>query len=184
MDLLKNSAEQFNKYIGYNYTFILDCGISIKVMFTAGQFYHLAGLHYLSDIVQVAKNDGVNSAKNIFKKILNNKIPQSLLENSCYYDKVYERLVYFKNFDDVISSKLIIDFDYTKLNSKLLSRYLLYFQYDQSTYLILGLKYDEKSDIYAPETFIVDHSGNYIKNQISYNIVEVKKERFIKPKNK
>lgn len=178
MDLIKKCAEVFRNYVGYNYTFILDCNMSINVMFTSGQFYHLAGLQYLKDIAQVNIRQSNNSATNIFKKILSNNITQQLIENSSFYDKIYERLLYFANFDDVMTAKLIIDFDYTKLpKTKIMSRYLLYKQYGD-VYVILGLKYDEKKNIFAPETFIVEHSDYYIKDQISYDITDVKYSRY------
>lgn len=40
---------------------------------------------------------------------------------------------------------------------------------------MLGLRYS--NDILVPETFIVDDTDYYIKNQISYEIVHVTKEK-------
>lgn len=183
MDLIKKCAEVFKNYVGYNYTFILDCNMSVTAMFTSGQFHHLVGLQYLTDIAQVNVEQPYNSTKRIFKNILNDNITQKLIESSNFYDNIYERLLYFTNFDDIMTAKLIIDFDYTKLpKTKIMSKYLLYKQYDD-VYVILGLRYDEKKDIFVPETFIVEHSDYYVKDQTSYNVVDVKYSRYKNKRN-
>lgn len=175
MDLLKRCAEIYKKYVGYNYTFVLDCGIDIDVEFRAQYFYHLAGLHYLTDIVQVDRNKANNSSVSIFKRILNGRINDVLIQKSKFYSKIYNRLTHFLNFDDLMTAKIIVDFDSSKVNkTSILSRYLLYKQYGNQ-YVILGLKYDIRHDIYIPETFIVEDTDYYIKNQIFYNIIDVKR---------
>lgn len=181
MDLLKSCAEVYRKYIGYNYTFVLDCGIDIDVEFRAQYFYHLAGLHYLTDIAQVDRDKANNSPVSIFKRILNDKINDELFKKSKFYTKIHDRLIHFLSFDDLMTAKIIVDFDSYKVNrTSILSRYLLYKQYGD-TYVILGLKYDMKHDIYIPETFIAEGTDYYIKNQISYNIIDVKRT-YYKPK--
>ena len=172
MSSLKKCAEVYNKYVGNDYTFITDCDFSIKVRFPMQSFYHLVGLHYLKDVTQISNLRVNNSTGRIYKQILKGSIKQKLIENSCFYDKIKERLTRFPDFDKVVSSKIIVDFDYTKVNTKLKSKYLLYNEYD-SGYEILGLKYDSKYDVFVPETFIVEKTDYYIKNQITYDIVNV-----------
>lgn len=172
MDILKNCAQVYSKYVDYNYTFILDYGMSFTTAFRAEHFHHLAGLQYLSDIAQVTKREN-NSAFSIYKKILKGKISQSLIQKSEFYSEVYERLQRFCKFDEIISSKLIIDFDYSKApKTKLLSKYLLYKQYEDG-YSILGLRYDSQKNLYIPETFFFEKTDYYIKDQISYNVIDV-----------
>lgn len=172
MDILKNCAQIYNKYVNYNYTFVLDCEISFVVSFHAEHFHHLVCLKYLTDTVQVTKRKDYPTSV-IYKKILKGKIPQSIIEKSEFFTKIHERLLYFCNFDEIISSKLIIDFDYTKVPSTdLLSKYLLYKQYEDG-YAILGLKYDIQKGLYVPETFFFEKSDYYIKDQISYNVADL-----------
>lgn len=79
-----------------------------------------------------------------------------------------------------MQSKFIVDFDYTKLpKTEILSRYLLYKQYGD-IYIILALRYNADKDIYVPETFIVEHSDYYVKNQTIYDILSVKAEKVLK----
>lgn len=172
MDILTNCAKVYSKYADYDYTFVLDCAIEFTTAFRAENFHHLIGLQYLSDIKQVTKRTD-NGAVAIYKKILNGKISQSLIEKSKFYSEVHERLLRFCKFDEIISSKLIVDFDYSKVpNTKILSKYLLYKQYDDG-YAILGLRYDTRKDLYIPETFFFEKTDYYIRNQVSYNVIDV-----------
>ena len=70
MDLLMENAKIYSDFVDLNYTFTLDCQVSITVAFRAENFYHLSGLQYLKDIVQLDKSRPNNSAKSIYKKIL------------------------------------------------------------------------------------------------------------------
>ena len=180
MSLILDCADKYRKYIGYDYTFILDCDISVEVMFAAQHFHHLAGLHYLKDIAQLETKRENNKAAGIYKAIRKGKIKQELIEQSSFYHKIGDRLSYFLKFDEIISSKLIVDFDYTKVpKSGIMSKYLLYKQYG-NTYAMLGLRYDNKRNIYVPETFIVEPSDYYVKNQVSYNVIDVIAKKYIK----
>lgn len=168
MNLLKKCAEIYSGYVDCNYTFYLDCDLSVKVEFRDFYFHHLVGLQYLTDIVQVDKRLANNSASNIYKKILKGRITDELIGKSEFYDKIHERLLHFSDLGEVLYSKFIVDFDYTKVpKTNLLSKYLLYRKYENG-YSILGLKYDVQRDIYIPETFIFEHT-DYLLDLPPYN---------------
>lgn len=180
MDILKKSAEIYADYVDCDYTFKLDCDIEVTVAFRAGNFYHLIGLQYLTDIAQLDRTRKSNTNTSIYKKILKGRITQELILKSDFYYLIAERLLYFLNLGEVISSKFIIDFDYTKLpKTDLLSKYLIYRQYENG-YAILGLRYDWKNSVYIPETFIFEHTDYYIKDQITYNIIDVEAKHYKK----
>lgn len=180
MDLLKKSADIYKDYVDCDYTFTLDCNITLTVAFRARNFYHLVGLQYLTDIAQLDKTRPNNSAFSIYKKILNSNITLELIQKSTFYNRIEGRLSHFSDLGEVISSKIIIDFDYTKVpRTELLSKYLLYKEYE-SGYAILGLRYDVSNDIYIPETFVFEPSDYYIKNQTAYNIVNIKSKHYTK----
>ena len=175
MDILKKCAEIFEKYTSKKCTFVLDCNMTVDVIFNTKQFHHLVGLQYLTDIAQVDTRGKGNSSSYIYKQILKKRISHDTIKFSSFYGDIEDRLKYFLNFDDVVNSKIIVDFDYTKLQTKILSKYLLYRQYGD-IYVILGLRYSEKYNAYVPETFIIEPSDYYIKNQVSYNIIDIKYE--------
>ncbi len=181
MDKLKRCVEIYSKYIGYNYTFVLDCNISFTVSFRPEHFHHLIGLHKLKDIREVSKQQG-NNAASIFKKINSGKITNSNIVKSIAYSEVEERMDYFQVYDELLRAKVIIDFDYTKARgTKLMSKYILFKKFGDA-YAILGLKFDNMKNIYIPETFIVDYQGHYVYKQIVLNIIDIKKN-FIKHKH-
>ena len=176
MDLLKKCAEIYSGYVDCNYTFYLDCDLSVKVEFRDFYFHHLVGLQYLTDIVQVKKELPNNSASAIYKKILKGKITHYFIRKSVFYNKIDERISHFIDLGEVISSEFIVDFDYTKVpKTDLMSKYLLYKKYENG-YSILGLKYNDERDVYIPETFIFEHTDYYVKNQISYKVTDIKVE--------
>ncbi|MBO5452957.1 MAG: hypothetical protein J6A69_03215 [Clostridia bacterium] len=171
--MLKKCAETYSKYIGYDYTFITDCNFSVKVRFPKQSFYHLVGLHYLKDVIQLDKTRPNNSPSTIYKRIIDENITQELIEKSSFYSKIEERITHFPDLGKILTSKIIVDFDYTKVpRTQLKSKYLLYNKFENG-YEIIGLKYDSKYDVFVPETFIVEHSEYYVKNQIAYNIVDI-----------
>lgn len=182
MGLINDCAKLFSKYIGYNYTLELDCCYSIEVAFKSDQFHHLIGLHYLEDTKEVNSKIETNSPKRIFKNIISNKITQESIEKSKQYYKIKERVENFLLFDNVINCKIIIDFDYTKVpHTKITSKYLLYTK-SNGKYIILGLRYSNNTKSLVPETFIVENTDYYIKNQISYEIIGLSKEKVTKKK--
>ncbi len=55
MNLLKKSADVYKNYVDFDYTFTLDCDISLTVAFRARNFYHLVGLQYLTVLRSLIK---------------------------------------------------------------------------------------------------------------------------------
>jgi len=175
MGLINDCARLFSNYTKYNYILTLDCCYTLKIAFKSEHFYHLAGLHYLRDIKEIDNRLPANSAKRIYKSICKNQITQETIEKSKQYSKIKNRLENFLKLDDVINCKIVVDFDYTKVpQTKIQSKYILYTQYN-GLYIMLGLKYDD--DVLIPETFIVDKTDYYIKNQTCYNVVNIEKEK-------
>lgn len=178
MGLIDECARLYREYSGYNYIVHLDCNMKLKIALKNEHFYHLAGLHYLTDIAELNKKLRNNSSKNIFKKILRGDIDQSKVEKSKHYNRIRGRLEKFKKFDEVLNCKIIVDFDYTKLPStKIQSKYILYREYD-GIYVMLGLRYDEKGEFLIPETFMVENGDYYVKNQITYEVLKVERDNF------
>lgn len=180
MGLINDCANLFGNYIGYNYILELDCCYSLKIAFKGEQFPHLIGLHYLEDIPETDTKKETNSAKRVYKRICRNQITQEVIEKSKQYYKIKNRIEQFLKFDDVINCKIIVDFDYTKVRqTKIKSKYILYTECD-GFYIMLGLRYN--NDVLFPETFIVENSDYYIKNQVCYEVVNITREKVFKKK--
>lgn len=178
MDLLLECINKYKNYVGCNYTFFLDCGINFTVAFKKNHFYHLIGLHKLTDIAQLQKTQ-YNSANSIYRNISNGHIAFEDIIKSTHYNEIEDRLKFFTDIDSIIQSKVIIDFDYTKVHqTNLLSNYILFKDYGEMK-AHCGFAYDRSGkDLYYPETFFVQDNDYYIKNQDIYSVVDVKIEKY------
>lgn len=178
MDLLYECINKYKNYVGCNYTFFLDCGINFTVAFKKNHFYHLIGLHKLTDVKQLQKSQ-YNSANSIYRNILNGNITFNDIVKSSHYSEIENRLKFFTDVDNIINSKVIIDFDYSKVNqTNLLSNYILFKDYGEVK-AHYCFAYDRNGkDVYYPETFFVHNNDYYIKNQDIYRVVDVKIEKY------
>lgn len=175
MDLLYKCAKKYEELTKYNYTLTLNCGLDIDIIFKPVSFFHLMGLHKLTDIVQLTNS---KNSTLTYKNILNGRITQDVIEKSQYYYQVKERLEKFIDIDNILKSKIIIDFDYRLTpgaSSKIMAKYILFKAYSD-TNVHLCFKLDTKTqNYYSPETFIVQASDYYIKNQVVYEVVNITK---------
>lgn len=178
MDLLYECANKYDNYVGCDYTFFLDCGINFTVAFKKSHFYHLMGLHKLTDIAQLQKSQH-NSANSVYRNIMNGYIKFDDIVKSSHYSEIASRLQFFTDVDSVINSKVIIDFDYTKVQrTSILANYILFKDYGEMK-AHYCFAYDRNGkDLYYPETFFVHNSDYYIKNQDVYSVVDIKIEKY------
>lgn len=178
MNLIYECAKKYEELTKYNYTLYLSCGLNIDLKFKPASFFHLMGLHKLTDIKQLTNSKNPTTA---YKNILNGFINQSIIEKSMFYNQIQERLEKFLDIENIMKSKIIIDFDYRLTpgaSSKLMSKYILFKAY-KDTNAHLCFKLDTKSqNFYAPETFIIQPTDYYIKNQVVYDVVKITKTPF------
>ncbi|MCI8980220.1 MAG: hypothetical protein HFE52_06090 [Clostridia bacterium] len=178
MDLLYECASKYGNYAGCDYTFFLDCGIDFTVAFNKSHFYHLIGLHKLTDIAQLKKSQ-YNSANSIYRNIMNGHIKFNDIVKSLHYNEIASRLQFFTDIYNIVNSKVIIDFDYTKVQrTSILANYILFKDYGEMK-AHCGFAYDRNGkDRYYPETFFVQDNDYYIKNQDVYSVVDIKVEKY------
>lgn len=128
-------------------------------------FFHLLGLHYLTDIPHISK---AKNKAGIVNLLLKDSKFFGQIQRSSKYPKIQERIDTFSKVSEMLLTnkcQVVVDFDKTQLPScQLLSKILLYKTDDHNTYHILGLAPKENS-LYYPETYIVEHSKYYISGQ-------------------
>ena len=172
-DRLFEASEAYEGILGKDFIYKLEDGSLLKVYFTKKDFHHLIGLHKLIDITEVNKNK--KSTANIYKDIRNKQITYKIIDKSTFIDDIFKRLTVFQDINDVIYSKVIIDFDKTKVTSTLLKGDVLLYQPQVNENKILSLiKRKGKDKIYTPETFIVQQDDYYFKDQIELKVVDFK----------
>ncbi len=180
MKNIKECAEFYNTLLHKDYIFTLENGIQFTIFFKPNNFYHLVGLHKLTDIKRTF--DGKAHDK-IFKDILSGKISTTAIEKSVFYNRICNRITYFEQIADMLDkekSKIIIDFNPSLIpgTDLLNTKYILY-RHLHSGYANLTI--GEKDKKTYPETFFVENSKRYISGQdlldiYSIEIIERKKK--------
>lgn len=161
---VKECAKLYKQLLNKSYKFKLENGIEFTIYFSQNNFFHLIGLHKLTDLSRIA-----NLSKTVvFKKILKGDISQKYIEKSEHYKKIENRIKYFENMldmFDITKTKIIVDFNPLLLNfdSELLrTKYILYKRLDNGcAHTTIG---QESKKLY-PETFFFDKTNVYLSKQ-------------------
>ena len=102
MDILETAARSFEKLLTIKYEVILGrrgTTVVVNLSFHKEDFYHLAGLQYLTDIQQLK-----GSRSSIFDKILNdNKFRQRILKSKVIY-KITERIKFLAQLETLLDA--------------------------------------------------------------------------------
>ena len=178
---------KYNEYMRLDqctveYTF--SDGSSVSVRFTETGFLHLLGLHKLVDIQDIQfwqdKNNRKVHAGDVIRKIKNEQLTETTIKSSVFFTKIADRYNSFTydNLTTLAYTDAIIDFDATKIKSKLLSDYILFEERPAGEYNHLGIAKDNKTNKRYFETFIHDKSQGYLLNQ---KIVKIKSMTIYNP---
>lgn len=170
-NLLLEAVNVYEKILNKDYIYKLENGNCLKVYFTKKDFHHLIGLHKLIDIAEVDKRK--KSTINIYKDIREEDITYSTIKKSKFLDEMHKRLTNFQDIEEVIYSKVIIDFDKSKVRSSYLKGDVLLYKRGLAENKILSLISKKKNPIICtPETFIVQQDDYYFKEQIELKVVD------------
>lgn len=181
MKNIQECAKLYKTLLNKEYIFTLENDYTFSIVFKQSNFYHLTGLHKLTDIRRLF---GLKTSyDNIYKNILSGKINYQSIEKSIFYERIKNRIEYFETITDMLNkdkSKIIIDFDRNLVDGTELinTKYILYrIISDGYANLTIG---ENQSKIY-PETFFVENSKKYISEQTlldikNIEIIERKKE--------
>ena len=181
MVTIQDCAKLYETLIGNEYTLILENDMIITFNFDKGNFFHLMGLHKLSDVDEFHIGGKMKSKSLIYKEILKGTIPDHILWDKKGYDKIIDRINNFEYIEDLLtfdkSNKLIIDFDINLINrfDSLLSntKYILYKSIEN---LYIHLTLGQQSKIY-PESFFAHYGKDYISEQILIEIKDIQIKR-------
>lgn len=125
MDDLLQAAQNYSQMLSKKYVFTLGRNkklYRLELVFTAIDFYHLAGLHKLDDIPALRTNASI-----VFKKILKGQITLDTIKKSHRFSEIEGRikcLGCLEHFIDTAND--IFKYDVTKANgSRIVADYLL-----------------------------------------------------------
>lgn len=171
MGTLEQCVKTFDSLLYKEYILTLENGLKVIIHFEKGNFYHLIGLHKLTDLPQLCGKD--SSASKIYKDIRRGKIAHKDICKSQFYYKIENRINYFSFTPDLLHSKIIIDFDKSKLSYETElqnTQYILFKRLPHGyAHLTLG---DKGMGIY-PETFFYEPSKRYTTDQKFLDVIRV-----------
>lgn len=147
----------------------------IILSFNKSDFYHLAGIHKLSDIRHMLRG----SKATVFNKLVNDNRICSMVENSKYYRSISFRVELVSHLRYILNGIYKI-FPYTKsVNqwSKIKADYVIKFKYHSKTCYLFLIK---KGNVYHVCNSIFDSMSDYTVHLKPYAI---KSKRFISRKN-
>lgn len=166
----------YEQLMSNNYMYKLEGGIEFTIRFKKENFAHLLGLHKLIDINIFKKLDnGENVAGLIYRKILKKEIKYSDIVKSRFFSDINDRIDYFSCINNLMFSEVIINFDRTKVNTKIQSNMIL-FNRIRGKYIHLFI-HNRNHKVY-PETFIVHANNYYIKKQLKRKVNSIGIENF------
>lgn len=179
MDNLKKAALAFQELFDCEYRIVLGKKktlYSFVLEFRKQDFYHLAGLQYLKDIPQLKKNREV-----IFDEIINELLTEKILEKSCFFSKIEERIEGLSEIEKILdSNETVFRFFKTKSNfSRIDAEYFLETKLNNKTNYIF-IDRNEIDKMFC-RSFFFNETNEYKTNQIRMFLL--KKEKITKSNN-
>ena len=108
MDKLQQIASSYNDMVNKQYYFEIarkQKMLCFILSFEKSDFYHLAGLHKLTDIAAL---QGEPNKRKVFDNILNGKVSYDLLKRSRFHSKMNTKLELLTNLEDILDSNQIV----------------------------------------------------------------------------
>lgn len=105
------AANKFNNLINTEYYIVLGRKgkqLDLTIKFETSHFFHLCGLHKLTDIEVF----GVLNTDKVFLNILNGKMKNNIIESSTYYEGIIDRIEMIEKLEDFFdSNKTVFKFN-------------------------------------------------------------------------
>jgi len=182
MDLLQKKYYDYLRLVGCKAIYELENGMIIEYTYKRANFVHLIGLHKLDDILLISmfndKNNHKVNTKTVMSSIKKGKLTDTMVQSSSFFYKISDRYTSF-DYDNLTTlnyTDAVIDFDASRIPSKLKSDYLLFEERPTGEYNHLGVAYDSVNGVRYAETFLHTTNDLYVKNQ---TVVKVKKFKLL-----
>ena len=125
MHNIYHCVDAFNELLNIEYNLILGRkgkSVTLHIVFDKKDCFHLMGLQYLEDIMELKSDRG-----KIFDAILNRQITAEYIETSSYYSKICDRVHLLPYLEYVFdSNKTIFKFNKKEIpHSKIRADYLM-----------------------------------------------------------
>lgn len=172
MEEIQNSIEIFDRIRKYSYKIKVENGLELILRFSREHYHHLAGYHHLTDMSTISKPA---SKQRFYGDLKKKRIGTEQIKKSFQYHLVHERITSFDILEQLLNpgtGKIIVDFDKTKTESVINARFHLFHRTGnpfQGESVFYSLFIDrERSGIFFPVTYVVEHSNMYVRGQTMY----------------
>ena len=176
MGQIENSVCVYERLRKKKYRITIEDGTEFILTCGKERYHHLAGFHYLTDLVGIA--DPVYGKKRFYQQLKHHHIKEDTLVKSALYSLIAERIEFFGNIEEILAEtecKIIVEFDRDKADSEIEAKYFLYkregnpLQKEPVTYYALFIGFESDTGVYYPATYVVEHSTKYVSDQIMLN---------------
>ena len=172
MDDLLQAAQNYNQMLSKKYVFTLGKNKKLhrlELVFTAIDFYHLAGLHKLDDIPALRTNASI-----VFKKILKGQITLDTIKSSHRFFEIEGRikcLGCLEHFIDTANDVFKYDIKKAK-GSRIVDDYLLKGSLKDNTNYYFMISFKEH---YVGVSFFSKSEKDYTANQMKLTMLRKEK---------
>ena len=175
MGIIKDTITIYERLCEKDYRITLETGSSFLLRFDKKHYHHLAGYHYLTDLVGIAAPP--YGKARFYRHLKNNKLPEAQITQSMLFPLIAERMTAFGEIEKILSAsdcKIIVAFNKNKAGSDIEAKFFLYHRNGNPlrgsvTYYSLFIGYDPLGDTYYPATYLVEHSTKYVRGQVLLN---------------
>ncbi len=183
---ISDAAKTYQKLLDYNYSLNVVRNrnsniVSLTFNFEKYQFYHLCGLHKLTDIRNLDVKS-IRDKEKIFDKIINGEYLDYMFECSAYYDKITDRIDCLEKLDFIMDNSLLI-FKRNSLKrdySEIKFDYLVKLVDESKNQYYLTVEDEEQKGIYCGcSCFGRPPQKDYAKGHTSYSVLQKTKINLI-----
>lgn len=175
MDELKLAATAYSNLLNKEYSIEFSNKQTVRFVFKAGNFFHLAGLNHLTDLDITYQP--IRATK-IYKRILNGEITWNYLTCSRFFDSdARARVSCISRIPEVLMPGGLAVFGFDKnicrAHVKFHSDILFYKDDNHDFFITLGIAQDSVGPYHYPETLFYRFGSEYIRNQTKVVITDV-----------
>lgn len=146
--------------------------ILLSIVFDENNFFHLAGLHYLTDRATLLYGDRAQ----LFQKILSGTITPQQIESSAFYPQIKERVDYLAFLEQIVDSNKTV-FKYNpKLEtfSAIQADFLLQNEIEARN-IFTFLSHNKMTGTYFCRSFFPQNDKDYSAGQSNWTLLHKKK---------
>ena len=169
------SANAYSNLLDIEYQLILgrkNKTAALSIFFDESQFFHLAGLQYLTDRVTILFGDRAQ----LFKRILSGKITSQQIESSSFYPEIKDRIDFLAYLESIMDSHKTI-FKYNpklELFSAIQADFLMKNEIKMRN-IFTFLSFDKITGKYFCRSFFPQTDKDYSERQTTWTLLYKKK---------